>query len=358
MNNGITKEQSKALQGIAILMMLYHHLFSTPEALGIPYISLLHFGEINVELKMAWFFKICVGIYAFISGYGLCKSLYLNNLNKSTDKFYLTCINEYKLIIKKLWSFYTQYWLVFIIFVPIGFIFFNKIFIFDEFILNFIGLSSSYNGAWWYVYQYLKMLMILPVIDMFFVVYKDKKQNIIKYSIYGFLFILVIAEYIINKDQFYAIFNYFQPAFLLCFIIGYFLSRFNVLELISRFISKNLFNVLGIILLVFVIVLRVKMAKDASSAGLDFIFAPCFCIGSLCLLNYLKKLNRLLIVIGSYSTYMWLVHVFFYDHYAKQLVMASHLSLIIYLSLVLMSLGTAVVLTRFYQYLLRIIRKI
>ena len=39
MKNGITKEQSKMIQGLAILMMLYHHLFSTPEIFGIEYFS-------------------------------------------------------------------------------------------------------------------------------------------------------------------------------------------------------------------------------------------------------------------------------------------------------------------------------
>ena len=74
MKNGITKEQSKMIQGLAIIMMLYHHLFATPEIFGIEYFSLLNIGGINIEQKMAWFFKICVGIFAFMVGYGYAYS--------------------------------------------------------------------------------------------------------------------------------------------------------------------------------------------------------------------------------------------------------------------------------------------
>lgn len=31
-------------------------------------------GGVPLEQIIAWFSKICVAIYAFISGYGLCKS--------------------------------------------------------------------------------------------------------------------------------------------------------------------------------------------------------------------------------------------------------------------------------------------
>lgn len=67
MENGITKRQSAVLQGVAILMMVYHHLYS----FAVEYDSLLPFMQVDTVQKIAWFCKLCVGIFAFISGYGM-----------------------------------------------------------------------------------------------------------------------------------------------------------------------------------------------------------------------------------------------------------------------------------------------
>ncbi len=343
LKNGISKDQSKIIQGIAILMMLYHHLFSTPEALGVPYNSLLKIGEYNIELKMAWFFKLCVGIYAFISGYGLYHSL---KSQTKSDNFFRNLINNYKIVLKKLLSFMLQFWLVFAIFIPIGFIFYDKSFDLSEFILNLLGFSSSYNGAWWYVAQYMKMLMILPLINCALIFVKNKKYIISQSVFYISIIILCVAIFIINRDLFDIITDFFQPAFLLCFIIGYLISRFNIFQILYKIFPSLLIDVLGIIGLILVIVVRVKIAKDASSAGLDFIFVPVFVFGVLVLLSYIKYISIIFRFFGKCSTFIWLTHVFFYDHYAKNIVMFSHFSTGIYLTLLLITTLTALLLIK------------
>lgn len=73
----MTKFHSGVLYGLAAIMMIYHHLFGVPEMLNCKYNSLLSvilWGGVPLEQIIAWFSKICVAIYAFISGYGLCKS--------------------------------------------------------------------------------------------------------------------------------------------------------------------------------------------------------------------------------------------------------------------------------------------
>lgn len=344
MKNGITKQQSNMIQGLAILMMLYHHLFSTPEALGIEYISLLNFNGYNLELKTAWFFKICVGIYAFLTGYGMCRSLN-SNIETSID-FIAKLKHDYKMILKQLINFYIQYFIVFIIFIPIGFVFYNKTFVFVEFLKNLIGISSTYNGAWWYVFFYVKIMILLPLINSFFCLYKDKKSRIIYIIFYGIIIISTITIYIMNKEFFTIIIEFFQPAFLLCFLVGYFISKFRLFELFFNILGNRIMTILGIIGIISVILVRMKIAKDASSAGLDFIFVPVFVYGFCCILELLPKLQGFFKVFGSCSTFMWLTHVFFYDHYAKSIVMASRISVGIYITLILLSLVTAIILNK------------
>lgn len=343
MEKGLTKNHTKMLQGLAILMMLYHHLFSTPLALGIPYYSVLKFGDINIELKMAWFFKICVAIYAFVSGYGLSRAL----SNKRADYGVFNKLkNDYLFSIKRLISFYGVYWLVFVVFVPLGFIFFDKTFEIKEFLLNFFGIESTYNGAWWYVFFYLKVLITLPLLNLIFTHFKGIKELIKKYIFIVVLGLLIYLFYLKDETLLMDIIESFQPAFYLSFLMGYLISRFKIYEFFSKILPKNVLYFLGLVGLILVIVIRVRLAKDASSAGLDFILVCIFAYGFSVLTNMFSFLQKPLLFFGKYSTIIWLTHVFFYDHYAKNIVMYSHISTFIYITLLLLSTLTAIVLTK------------
>ena len=67
--SGFQKEDSLMLKGVAILMMLWHHCFLAGrfEAYSVIFWPLKESQVVNI----AEFFKICVSLFAFISGYGL-----------------------------------------------------------------------------------------------------------------------------------------------------------------------------------------------------------------------------------------------------------------------------------------------
>lgn len=332
------------IQGLAILMMLYHHLFATPEIFGIEYFSLLHIGGINVEQKMAWFFKICVGIYAFVSGYGIYRSIEKTKY-ENTHSFWGLLLAEYKIIFKKIVSFFLQYWLVFGIFIVIvGFVFFKRPFEIKEFLLNFLGISSSYNGAWWYVLQYMKMLLLFPFMDAFFTLFKTKKAIITQVVLYGIAIVAAGYLYVFKIGIIAQLLNFFMFAFLLCFVMGYLISRYRIYELAYKLIPEKLLYVLGLLGMVFVIAARVKIIKDPASAGLDFIFVPVLVYGFCVLMVLLPKLSRFFAFFGGLSTYMWLTHVFFYDHYTKPIVLATKTSTGMFFTLLLFSTLAALAL--------------
>lgn len=79
----LDKKKSAALHGIAILMMIYHHLFiggngwavNEGTSLFSVFDSIDLSGSGSAQLGFAWFCKICVAIFAFTSGYALlCSS--------------------------------------------------------------------------------------------------------------------------------------------------------------------------------------------------------------------------------------------------------------------------------------------
>ena len=94
MNKSFSKEDTILVKGIAILFMLFYHLFETYErvnTLGVVYTPLSE----NVFLMISGFGNICVAVFAFLSAYGISKKLMslgtadLRNWYKVSVKRYL-----------------------------------------------------------------------------------------------------------------------------------------------------------------------------------------------------------------------------------------------------------------------------
>ena len=71
--HGFTVRTSQAAKGIAILMMVFHHMFRAPELYEGYVVRFYPLAEYQVT-QLFSYFKTCVGLFAFITGYGLCKS--------------------------------------------------------------------------------------------------------------------------------------------------------------------------------------------------------------------------------------------------------------------------------------------
>ena len=70
---GLTKNDSLRLKGVAMLMMLFHHLYCDVSRFDGYVIDFAPFGQ-DAVVGVAFFFKLCVSIFAFVSGYGLLMS--------------------------------------------------------------------------------------------------------------------------------------------------------------------------------------------------------------------------------------------------------------------------------------------
>lgn len=133
----ITPEDSLCIYGIAILMMVWHHFFGFPERFH----GQLHYiggnVEYTIELYFGYFCRLCIAMYAFISGYGM--------MAKSMQK-HLTFLQDIKQAIKQIINFFIRYWMVLIVFILIGLKIGALRFDVIEFVKNFIGQSCSYNA--------------------------------------------------------------------------------------------------------------------------------------------------------------------------------------------------------------------
>ena len=148
----ITKEKSLYVKSFAILLMLVHHLFTFPDRLPkTGYISLFSLSGLTIEQFIGGFGKVCVCLFLFLSGYGLYISYYEKKVT-------------IKSILQRILKFYIQFWKICLLFIPLGLVLGKITFNLKEIFLNVIGVSSTINGEWWFIYLYVLLVLLFPIL--------------------------------------------------------------------------------------------------------------------------------------------------------------------------------------------------
>ncbi len=314
MENGITKKQSSVLQGVAIWMMVYHHLYS----FAVEYDSLLPFLQAGVAQRIAWFCKLCVGIFAFVSGYGM----YHVMDRQSRERFFGRLLAEYRCVLARILKLYGKLWAVLLIYMGIVFGILGLPFDPSQLPGNLTALNPTYNGAWWYVEQYAKMLLVLPLLDLLLTRFDQPKERKYKRVFFLTLALLGTGAALVGRLWWPGLWNVvltvksgLRLSFLLIFAVGYLTARFALYQRVDRALRRRgswLPMCVAVALVGIVIALRVTLATDAAYAKLDFLFAPLLVYGLVTLLSYIPPLCSFLAWWGHQSTYIWLVHGFLY----------------------------------------------
>lgn len=359
MKNGLSKKDSSLIYGIAILMMIYHHLFSNPQRLGsTDYFSILNtlLGEIT-EQRLAWLFRLCVPFYAFISGYGICTIISKNTIISrcSLNSIY----NNYLLVFRQIIKLLKKYWLVFVIFIPMGILFFNKTLIGPKtFFFALLGLNHDYNAEWWYIKQHMFMLMLFPLFDF---ILCNLVSLINKYIIEKFkhgkaftisLFFFCLSFFAVFRNA--PIFDFFisqlgngKFVFTLVFFIGFLCSFFHLFEFGSENPSfQKIKPFLAFALLFICVGIRWIRAFDSVYCKYDAFITTPIVYSTVVLCNYIKPLTFFLQKLGKYSTYMWLTHTFFCFYYFSHWILKTRVSILMFILTTILSFLTAFLLTQ------------
>lgn len=336
----LNKTNTKMLHGLAILMMIYNHLFLDGNIMAINEgTSILNiFNFINIgnastaQLTFAWFCRICVGIFAFTSGYGMFIQLD-NKVNGKLD------IKEmYKYCLKRLLSFYKVF--------VVCFLFFNLIIIFNNtvgfdysfktFIINLLGLGTNYNATLWYIPVYYLMILLAPI------VYSLLNSKYLKRIIITLIIAIIVAIGIAfgtgNIYPFYktmsGIIQSYVTCYLVIFVEGMICSKYSIVDIIA----SKLNGFTSLILIVAVYIVRALLIRAPSDWLFDVVLTLPFVIGITKLFSYSKVLIKGLSFIGKYSAYMWYSHAYFYAYLFYGLVIHSDISFFVYIQVVIYSL--------------------
>lgn len=312
----LSKNQVKITKGIAILFMLLLHLFCTKAYQGL-YTPLVFIEDTPLVYYLALFGDCCVAIYCFCSGYGLLIS-YKNNNEKYIKN---NLIRIFKL--------YVNYWIILFIFV----LFMGPIMRMSDmypgnlkkFILTFTGIDPAYNGAWWFFTTYIILVLISPIINK--IIFDNEILN------WGIRQIALLGTS--------------QLPFIVGCVFAY-KKIYSKLYSISNKIKYK--NTLGILIITLMIIAHgiVQTLFVAVFIGIVFI----------CVFNLMEKpkwINRLLDYLGNHSTNMWLIHMFFYMIYFKNLVYGAKYSFLIFPWLIILFLISSYIVNFIYNKIMKLI---
>ena len=293
-------------------MLLWHHLFYNDPEHYDRFVSLYKIGEIPIECQIARFCKVCVAIFLLLSGYGLVKSYFGFLMAKGNNEFSIK--NDAKYVFNHLLKLLSDYWFIYILFVPLG-LFFGRSFI-DiygtnplHYIADFFGVSYllygydyTMNLTWWFMSIIIVYYMLFPLL-----------YRVLNYSpelLLGFSVFVLFCPFIPNIREMK---TWFCP-----FVLGMYMARYDSFTTIATRIKTKTKTITVTITAVFAMAfLRMEMGH---SAKFDSLFGVAITLLSFLVLSRIPILNKILEQLGKYSGAIFMFHTFIFSYYFKDFI--------------------------------------
>lgn len=318
------KKQTNIVKGVAVLMLLWHHLFLSREESISNFISVASIGGVPIECLISTICKVCVSIFIFISGYGCVKSYSKLPVDKSNNKFSFNIIKNDLLFFKnRIIKLLFGLWFIYLIFVPLGFLFNRNPIEFyhgnvSYFILDFCGLSHllgtpEFNPTWWYFSLAIVFYFLFPVLYKLLKICPELLLSV------GVAFLLLPVP------NYREIFTY-----LITFILGMYIAHRNGFEFINRLIPVSNLRIITVVLLV----TAFGYFRLTVFGIIDSLFSFSVILLSVFAFSRIPILNKILEEFGKCSSYIFMFHTFFLL-YVEQYVYMFKYSLLIYLVFVI-----------------------
>lgn len=314
----ISKSDTQVLKGVAILFMLYLHLFNQPSNVALCKTFISIGGEPVVSVLA----RCTNPVYFFIilSGYGL----YISHKNGRSNNY----IRVARL--------YIHYWIVMVLFVTVGY-FIRGSYIYPgslgKVLENITGWNTSYNGEMWFLFPY--MMIAITSKWIFTIINRFKWYHVL--AITGILYVITnvvvkfATDYIYSQRVVYMLLQYI--VFLFVFCIGAIMAKHDIIKyckisgwkaiiLLLILIITNAYINKGILLPLYVTTFIVLFVKIRCPVWLD---------------NMLGKLGRR-------STSIWFVHSYFCYYLFKDFIYGFQYPIAIFTVLLTISYLTAIII--------------
>ena len=309
----LKRDDTKMLQGFAILSMVCLHLFcrTGADVFGKPLIW------VNETTPLVYYLgflsEICVPLYAFCSGYGLMKSF------AKTPKPGA----YYKATGKRLLRLMITFWIVCLLFSGLGLFFDRSGAIpgsLPTFIGNMTGLRVTYNGAWWFLTSYIYLSLIswpfLALVDRM----KLRRRDALTIVSLALCAALYTAYFLANKRGIFAetgapIRDYIltQAGNLIHILPAWLIGAvFAGTDLIDRLVKRVLPKEKPRFVVFLLATLALAAVLCFLNKGLLMYLFTFYVVIAFKQLVKAKWLRTCFLFLGKHSTVTWLTHFFFY----------------------------------------------
>lgn len=313
----LTVQDSLIIKGIAICLMLWHHVFLDNYDYGIS------------VYKFSVFAKVCVSLFLFVSAYGLSiqhdkeLSLLKNDLWHSLRFKYII-----QFYIKRLLKLYSHFWVIFILFVPIG------VFIFDRalsipygdenivfhLLCDFFGLAEfqSYNISWWFYRLIITMYLLFPFLYV----------AIRRWNIYVIMLSLLLLIYYRSNFQ-------IIPCYLFPFVLGisFAQNRNRISSILNMF---HHLRILSLVVFLFWIGVYCRFNCNVlNGIYVDGFISVLIAYIVVLTFRYFRYINDSFVFLGKHSMNVFMIHSFIYYYFFHEQLYSSQNPLVIFSVLLL-----------------------
>lgn len=348
-----SKNDTAVVKGVAIVMMLFHHLFTSAERYAGYDIVFSPVSE-GLTVEIASFFKICVAIFVFISGYGISASL---------SKIRLDDFDGYKRQLKhRYFSLMSTFWFIYIlglisaaIIMPSMLKVYKGTFDVDFIIFaffDFMGVSELFGtptliGTWWYMSLALLIIAVMPLL---YRLYK-------KFGCFPLLMLTFFICGIVYKAYNDKVINFDMVRWTFTLVLGMICEEKNLLARIKTFRivkkSKALDFIIKFIImtagLAFCLYLRQRSTWAVSYIRDGFVpaYVVLYCYVILC---DIPIINGILKFLGKHSYNIFLSHTFLRGFYLKDFIYGFKYPIVIFIVLLALSVLLSVVIDLLKKY--------
>lgn len=323
---GFDKRQTNIAKGIAVLFLLWHHLFFYIPDGADAFITIFSIRGIAIETIVSAYLRVCVAMFLFLSGYGLYKSWEKNN---SKDVRYVRkkqfFISQLLFVKKHILKLLIGFCFIYILFVPLS-IWFGQPFwevYGNPFIglLDFLGIAdlvgtATMNQSWWFMSLIIVLYILFPILV-------GIMKKIPELMLALALIILIIGS--LNLD--FGVIKYKE--YYLPFVFGMYFARRDVFELLynkCNYIIKKVAIIMPTILICLVF-----RFISSNKIYLDFLFAASIILISYFFISKITVLSAALEIFGKNSNSVYMFHLFINYYYFQTYLFSLKYSLVIFL---------------------------
>ena len=355
--SGFTARDTRRIKGLAIVLMLYHHLFPFADRLqsGVDFTPLLQLTpNLSSAVLLGLTGKLCVALFFFLGGFGTYLSTHREGCSPD------------RVLGKKLFRLYSGYWKVFFIAIPLSLLLGVARVTpgIDSFLWNLSGIDLSYNGEWWFFTAFVILTLLYPLMERFL----DRKHSSLPFELFVCMLLSALIRFsipaLVSQPWFGSFVHslfwnklYTALEWLPCFFMGCIFAKYGLLSQAKELCRQRpiLAALAAILTGALIVIFRYK---TGSHYYYDFIYAPVLVIAVTAVLNTKAGtiLGGVLECVGNESTSIWLLHSFFCYHWCQRLVFAPRYSPLIALWLLVLSFVAAKLIRLFYRLLARAFR--